>query len=138
MRRGAEHAGRTRRAERENTKKNYKYVLNSFSSLVKVSFMHLFIHLSISLFIHLFTYLFITYLSIHLFIIFFFHALTRCVSRVPHSPRSCPSSSKKRRKIYSYSLLIKNTYYIFIGPSFHILFFFKRIATSRNFAKHEQ
>ena len=71
-RRGVEHAGRTRWEERENTKKNYKYVLNSFSSLVKVSFMHLFIHLSISLFIHLFTYLFITYFFIHLFIIVFF------------------------------------------------------------------
>ena len=59
-RRGVEHAGRTLWEERENTKKNNEYILNSLSTLDKVSFMHLLIHLSIYLFIHLFTYLFIT------------------------------------------------------------------------------
>ena len=102
-RRGAEHAGRTRWEEGENTKKNYKYILNSLSSLDKVSFMHLFNHLSIYFFIYSFIYLLIYYLLIHLFIHnrFFFHALTRCVSRVPRSPRSCPSSPKKNAEKYT-------------------------------------
>ena len=102
--------------------------------------MHLFNHSSIYFFIYSFIYLLIYYLLIHLFIHnrFFFHALTRRVSRVPRSPRSCPSSPKKRRKIYSYSLLIRNTYYIFIGPSLHYIFFKNGLQNQRNFAKYEQ
>ena len=103
------------------------------------SCIYLFTYLSISLFIHLFTYLFITYLFIHLFIIvFFFTPLpVACLAFHAHLVLAL-ARQKKRRKIYSYSLLIKNTYYIFIGPSLHYIFFLNGLQNQRNFAKYEQ
>lgn len=108
--------------------------------LAKVSSMHLFIHLSIYFFIYSFIYLLIYYLLIHSFIHnrFFFTPLpVACLAFHAHLVLAL-TRQKKRRKIYSYSLLIKNTYYIFIGPSLHYIFFLNGLQNQRNFAKYEQ
>ena len=103
--------------------------------------MHLFYHLSIYFFIYSFIYLLIYYLLIHLFIhnrFFFFPPLpVACLAFHAHLVLA-PARQKKRRKIYSYSLLIKNTYYIFIGPSLHYIFLKNGLQNQRNFAKYEQ
>ena len=108
--------------------------------LAKVSFMHLFNHSSIYFFIYSFIYLLIYYLLIHSFIHnrFFFHALTRCVSRVPRSPRSCPSSPKKTQKniqlFFTYKKYLLHIYRALV----YTTFFLNGLQNQRNFAKYEQ